>query len=127
MNESGNARSEAYNRLRQEFDSLAVEDKAIFLLESTMTTMVRGIESFGRMIGDELERILNRAEEAAAEAEAEAEAEAAAEAAAGAPAPNVTPEAPGAAGPVPPENDIPGPRSPKKGPSPRDEGEPPIV
>ena len=120
MNESGKARGEAYNRLRQEFDSLAVEDKATFLLESTMTTLVRGIEDFGRMVGEEVERFFRRAEEAAAEAEEEAEA--------GTPAPNVTPDRPEAsAGPMPPESDIPGPRSKKSGSSPADGNEPPVI
>lgn len=119
MNESGNPRSEKYSRLREDFDALRIEDKAIFLLESTMTTLVRGIEAFGTALGRELEGLFRRADEAVAEAEAEAAAEAAE---AGTPAPNVTPEPPPAAtGPTPPDTDIPGPRTSKRGPAIKDD------
>lgn len=117
MNESGNPRSEKYSRLREDFDALRIEDKAIFLLESTMTTLVRGIEAFGTALGRELEGLFRRADEAVAEAEAAAEA-----AEAGTPAPNVTPEPPPAAtGPTPPDTDIPGPRTSKRGPAIKDD------
>src|SRR5690606_25582333 len=99
MKESG-AEREAYNRLRPEFDELAIEDKPIFLLEATVTTLMRGIESFGRMVGDELERIMRRAEAEAARAD-DVEPE-------GTPAANVTPEG-AATTPTPPDTDIPGP------------------
>lgn len=116
MNEYRKTRSEQYNRLRDDFDTLAVEDKALFLLEATVSTLVRGIESFGKALGDELEHVFRRAEQAAAEAEAEAEAEAAAEAEAGTPAPNVTPEpTKPATDPTAPPDDIPGPRSKRRG------------
>jgi hypothetical protein len=91
MNESGTGRSEAYSRLRNEFDTLAIEDKAIFLLESTLSTLVRGIEAFGHMVGEELDKAFRRADEAAAEEEFTAGT-----------TPPVTPE--------PPADDIPGPR-----------------
>lgn len=53
------ARSTQYERARREFDSLQIEDKAIFLVESTVTTVARGIEEVGRVIADELDALFH--------------------------------------------------------------------
>lgn len=113
MTEFRRARGEAYNRLREEFDALRVEDKAVFLLESTFSALVNGIESFGRVVGEELDRMFRQADEAAAEAHD-------VDVDPGTPAPNVTPEDPASVGGAPPESDIPGPRTKRKNAEPED-------
>lgn len=54
--------SEQYQEARKHFDELHIEDKAVFLLESTVTTLARGIETLGRSIGETLERTFDEAE-----------------------------------------------------------------
>ncbi len=54
--------SEQYQEARKHFDELRIEDKAVFLLESTVTTLARGLETLGRSIGETLERTFDEAE-----------------------------------------------------------------
>lgn len=54
--------SEQYREARRRFDDLRIEDKAVFLLESTVSTLARGIEEFSRAVGDSLEKAFEEAE-----------------------------------------------------------------
>jgi hypothetical protein len=51
------ARSTEYERVRQAFEDLGVEDKAVFLLEATVTTIARTVETAGRLLADEIDRL----------------------------------------------------------------------
>ena len=55
-----------YHQAREAFDELKIEDRAIFLLEATVTTVARGVEEAGRALADELDRFFHgfRAERA---------------------------------------------------------------
>lgn len=55
MPESTHARGERYERARSEFDHLRIEDKAIFLLEATVSTMARALEDAGHALADEID------------------------------------------------------------------------
>lgn len=57
--------SERYHETRRQFDELRLEDKAVFLLEATVSTLGRGLEQAGRVLGDALENAFNEAERAA--------------------------------------------------------------
>lgn len=109
MGERSEERKEKYKRVRTEFEDLEIEDKALFVLEATISTVARGIEQFGRGFADEIEKTFQwaarRAEEAEKEAKAAADAETADEAgsAAGAPAANVSPEPKPKSQPKPPK------------------------
>jgi hypothetical protein len=59
-----------YQRTRAEFDELAIEDKAVFLVEATVSTIARGVEEAGRKLAEELDTLF-RTEPWAAEAEPE--------------------------------------------------------
>lgn len=51
------------NRFREAqsaFDQLDVEDKAIFLVEATLSTVARGIEEVGRVLADELDTLFHQ-------------------------------------------------------------------
>jgi hypothetical protein len=54
-------RSEHYKRTREEFDELEIEDKAVFLLEATVATFARGVETFGRALADQIDRAFTAA------------------------------------------------------------------
>ena len=51
---------EQYDKARSEFDQLKPEDKAVFLVEAVVSTMARGVEQFGRVVVDELDRIFKK-------------------------------------------------------------------
>ena len=52
-------RSKQYERARSEFNNLKIEDKAVFLVESAVTTVARGIEEVGKMVADELDALFH--------------------------------------------------------------------
>lgn len=58
------AEQESYrNRFREArhaFDQLDVEDKAVFLVEATLSTVARGIEEVGRVLADELDTLFQQ-------------------------------------------------------------------
>lgn len=56
MAEQNEARREQYTRTRTEFDHLAIEDKALFLIEATVSTLARGLEEAGQVLANELDR-----------------------------------------------------------------------
>lgn len=51
---------EAYERTRRDFDEMRLEDKAIFLVEATASTLARGIEEASRAVADELDDLFRR-------------------------------------------------------------------
>lgn len=54
--------SERFHETRRQFDELSLEDKAVFLLEATVSTLGRGLEQAGRVLGDALETAFREAE-----------------------------------------------------------------
>lgn len=62
MTEQEGQHSEQYREARRRFDDLKMEDKAVFLLESTVSTLARGIEEFSRAVADSLEKTFEEAE-----------------------------------------------------------------
>jgi hypothetical protein len=60
MGERNQERKEQYKRVRLEFEDLEIEDKALFLLEATVSTVARGIEQIGRGFADEFEKACGR-------------------------------------------------------------------
>ena len=93
MSDQEEKRSKKYNRVREKFDELPLEEKATVLVEAMFTTLTRGIEQAGKAFSEELNSLFDqareRAERRAAETEArdgngeEGDEEAAEEAAAG--------------------------------------------
>ncbi|RMH63809.1 MAG: hypothetical protein D6685_07300 [Bacteroidetes bacterium] len=91
MAEPHASRREHVNRVREAFEHLGVEDRVLFLVEATASTLARGVEQAGRALAEELDRCFGGADEddppaeAAPEAASEA-ADAATDAATDAPA-----------------------------------------
>ena len=54
---------ERYRNLRESFDELQIQDKALFLVEATVSTRARGIEQAGQTLADEMGDVF-RSEEA---------------------------------------------------------------
>ncbi len=67
--------SEEYERARSAFDDLKLEDRAVFLIEATVSTIARGVDKVGRVLADELDRLFRTrpgaAEEGAAASSAQ--------------------------------------------------------
>lgn len=57
-----------YRTARDAFEALPIQDRALFLLEATVTTLARGIESAGQAVAAEMERAFQQAEKAAHDA-----------------------------------------------------------
>lgn len=55
MPEPTDARRERYDRARSEFDHLRIEDKAVFLIEATVSTMARALEEAGTAFASEVD------------------------------------------------------------------------
>jgi hypothetical protein len=83
MSEPQEEKNESYERARSDFDRLRIEDKAVFLVEATVSTVARGIEELGRTLAREIDHLFQQLEE---EEEEEVEEPA--------PAPDVPPVAP---------------------------------
>lgn len=62
MTEQKGQHNEQYQEARRKFDDLRIEDKAVFLLESTVTTFARGLEEMGRAVAESLEKSFDEAE-----------------------------------------------------------------
>lgn len=71
MTTQGKQQNEQYREARRQFDDLRIEDKAVFLLESTVSTLARGLEEFGRVVSDNIERSFEEAERRREKREAE--------------------------------------------------------
>ena len=56
--------SDQYQRARREFEDMRIEDKAVFLVEATVTTMARALEAAGEALARELDRIFQPRETA---------------------------------------------------------------
>lgn len=50
-------RKQQYSQARDAFDDLRVEDKALFLVEAAVSTIARGLEEAGRIIGKSLDDV----------------------------------------------------------------------
>lgn len=59
MNERNQERKEQYKRVRTDFEDLTIEDKALFILEATITTLARGVEQIGRVVSDQINDIFS--------------------------------------------------------------------
>lgn len=64
MTEQKGQHSEQYQETRRKFDEMELEDKAVFLLESTISTVARGVEQFSRVVADSLEKTFDAAHQA---------------------------------------------------------------
>ncbi|MEX0821497.1 MAG: hypothetical protein WD021_05065 [Rhodothermales bacterium] len=60
MSDREQERKENYQRVRSDFDELNSEEKVVFLLEATVTTLARGIDAFGRAVSDELNNAFSK-------------------------------------------------------------------
>lgn len=65
MSDKEKKRSKKYNRTREKFDELPLEDKATFLVEAVFTTLTKGIEQAGKAFSDELNSLFDQARERA--------------------------------------------------------------
>lgn len=61
MGERSEERKEQYKRVRNEFEDLQIEDKALFLLEAMVSTVARGVEQAGKGFADEIDKAFRRA------------------------------------------------------------------
>jgi hypothetical protein len=59
--------SEEYRQARAAFDTLNIGDQAVFLVESVVAVMARGLEEAGRTLAHALDDLFRPAPEAAAE------------------------------------------------------------
>ena len=57
MAEKEKNNKEQYRQARDEFDALKIEEKAVFLVESTFSMVAHGIESIGTVFSDQINTI----------------------------------------------------------------------
>lgn len=57
MSTQQDTHSEQYRRTRSEFESLEMEDRAVFLLEATVATVARGLDELGRLVARQLDEL----------------------------------------------------------------------
>ncbi len=69
MAENAKNNKEHYHQVRDEFDSLKIEEKAAFLVESTFSMLVHGIEAVGKVFSEQINKVYE--EEGTAEEKAE--------------------------------------------------------
>jgi hypothetical protein len=55
------SRKREYREAQSAFDRLRVEEKAVFLIEATLSTVARGIEEVGHVLADELDTLFDEA------------------------------------------------------------------
>ena len=75
MSDQEKKRSKKYNRVREKFEELPLEEKATFLVEAVFTTLTRGIEQAGKAFSDELNSLFDQARERAERRAAEGDSE----------------------------------------------------
>ena len=75
MTDQQDPRHEQYDRVRDAFEDLKIEDKTAFLIKETVNTIVQGVETAARTIIEEFDSMFGGepAEEAATEEKAGAE------------------------------------------------------
>lgn len=66
-----NKTNEHYKSARNAFDDLKIEEKAVFLIESTVAMLVQGIETVGKTVGDGLDEAFSKAKNDCEEKEEE--------------------------------------------------------
>ena len=57
MAEKAKNNKEQYRQARDEFDSLKIEEKAIFLVESAFSMLAHGIEAIGNVFSEQINNI----------------------------------------------------------------------
>lgn len=62
--------SEEYRQARAAFDTLNIGDQAVFLVESVVTVMARGLEEAGRTLAHALDDLFRPAPEAGVDGDA---------------------------------------------------------
>ncbi len=72
MAEKAKNNREQYRQARDEFDSLNIEEKAIFLVESTFSMLAHGIEAVGTVFSEQINKVYQDEEEAEENKEAKA-------------------------------------------------------
>ena len=55
--------NQQYTKAREEFDGLKIEEKAIFLVESTFSMLAHGIEAVGNVFSEQVEKVYETVEE----------------------------------------------------------------
>ena len=60
--------NEQYRKAREEFDDLAIEEKAVFMVESAFSMLALGIESVGNVFSDLINKVYKAEEDEAADA-----------------------------------------------------------
>ena len=73
MADQQDPRQEQYNRARDAFEDLKMEDKTVFLLKETVNTIFEGVETCARSISDEFGAMFGEAPADTEETEAKAE------------------------------------------------------
>lgn len=58
------ATEDHYDRARQRFEDLEVEERARFLLEASVSTLAQGLEQAGRALSDSLDEVFHGADRA---------------------------------------------------------------
>ena len=63
MAEKAKNNKEQYRQARDEFDSLKIEEKAIFLVESAFSMLAQGIEAVGTVFSEQINKVYQDKEE----------------------------------------------------------------
>lgn len=71
MAEKAKNTKEEYRQARDRFDSLKIEEKAIFLVESAFSMLAQGIEALGSMFSEQINKVYEETETKAADSEKE--------------------------------------------------------
>ncbi len=74
MAEQTKKNREEYRQARDQFDSLKIEEKAIFMVESAFSMLAYGIESLGNLFSEQINKVYQEAETKAPKAEKESKA-----------------------------------------------------
>ena len=63
MAEKAKSNKEQYRQTRDGFDSLKIEEKAIFLVESAFSMLAHGIEAVGSVFSEQINKVYQKEEE----------------------------------------------------------------
>ena len=66
MSEQNKETNEQYRKVRDEFDALEIEQKAIFMVESAFAMLAHGIEAIGSVFSEQVNKVCEDEEEAPA-------------------------------------------------------------